>query len=380
MDRRYYYKDLVPFVVLVANECIITGVNTLFKAATLQGMSKYVFVTYSYAFATIFFFPGYLYHIRSRVVPQLSFSILSKIAILGVIGGSAQIMGYAGISYSSPTLSSAIGNLIPAFTFMLAAICRMEKIAIKTRTTQAKVWGSIISISGGFIVTFYKGKSITNIAHNSSSFHLQHSNGIVTSVDINWVIGGLLLTVSNILITIWFIVQAEIMKEIPDELTSVFFHNLFAAILALCVGLLAETNSSLWNIRLDISLISIVCTAIFGKFLGNAIYAWAIHLKGPVYVTMFKPLSIVIAVVMGMVFLGDILHIGSIVGATIISIGLYVVLWGKALEEIEEDVGTLESPSTENSPLLQSYRTDQTFEKKTDRNVKKHGHQIEIQS
>jgi hypothetical protein len=40
------------------------------------------------------------------------------------------------------------------------------------------------------------------------------------------------------------------MKEIPDELTSVFFHNLFAAILALCVGLLAETNSSLWNIRL----------------------------------------------------------------------------------------------------------------------------------
>jgi hypothetical protein len=122
MDRRYYYKDLVPFVVLVANECIITGVNTLFKAATLQGMSKYVFVTYSYAFATIFFFPGYLYHtrfsiipstcllqiiciyiyiyiytltvlmivfhvlLRSRVVPQLSFSILSKIAILGVIG------------------------------------------------------------------------------------------------------------------------------------------------------------------------------------------------------------------------------------------------------------------------------------------------------
>jgi hypothetical protein len=83
----------------------------------------------------------------------------------------------------------------------------MEKIAIKTRTTQAKVWGSIISISGGFIVTFYKGKSITNIAHNSSSFLLQHSNGIVTSVDINWVIGGLLLTVSNILLTIWFIAQ-----------------------------------------------------------------------------------------------------------------------------------------------------------------------------
>ncbi|XP_045812411.1 WAT1-related protein At5g40210-like isoform X2 [Trifolium pratense] len=287
MDRRYCYKDLLPFVVLVGNECMITGVNTLFKAATLQGMSKYVFVTYSYTFATIFFFSVYFFY-RSRVVPQLSFSILSKIALLGVIGGSAQILGYTGISYSSPTLSSAIGNLIPAFTFILAAICRMEKLAIKTRTTQAKVLGSIISISATF---------------------------------------------------------------------------------AFCVGLLAETNSSLWKIRLDISLISIVCTGIFGKFMGNAIYAWAIHLKGPVYVAMFKPLSIVIAVVMGMVFLGDTLHIGSIVGATIISIGLYAVLWGKASEEIEEDVGTLESPSTENVALLQSYRTDQTFEKKTDRNV-----------
>ncbi|WJX65436.1 hypothetical protein P8452_50099 [Trifolium repens] len=158
-----------------------------------------------------------------------------------------------GISYSSPTLSSAIGNLIPAFTFMLAVICRMEKIAIKTRSTQAKIWGSIISISGAFIVTFYKGKSIINISHNSS-------NGILTSVDINWVIGGLLLTVSNILLTIWFIAQVKIMKEIADELSLVFFHNIFATILALCVGLLAETNSSLWNIRLDISLISIVCT------------------------------------------------------------------------------------------------------------------------
>lgn len=84
----------------------------------------------------------------------------------------------------------------------------MEKIAIKSRTTQAKVWGSIISISGAFIVTFYKGKSII-IAHNSSFFHLQQPNHILTSVDTNWAIGGLLLTVSNILLTIWFVAQVH---------------------------------------------------------------------------------------------------------------------------------------------------------------------------
>jgi len=47
--------------------------------------------------------------------------------------------------------------------------------------------------------------------------------------------------------------------------------------------------------------------------LSSAIYAWGIHLKGPVYVAMFKPLSIVIAVAMGVMFLGDTLYVGRLV-------------------------------------------------------------------
>ncbi|XP_027359016.1 WAT1-related protein At4g15540-like [Abrus precatorius] len=359
MNRRYCYKDLLPFVVLIANECNNTGLFTLFKAASLEGMSNFVFVTYAYTVATVVLLPITFFYRRSRAVPPLSFSILSKIALLGLIGCSSQILGYAGISYSSPTLSSAISNLTPAFTFMLAVICRMEKIAVKKRTTQGKILGSIVSISGAFIVTFYKGPSII-IADNSISIHLPQSNGILTSVDINWAIGGLLLTGCNILLTIWFVFQVEILKEFPDELTMVFFYNLCAAFVAAVVGLLGEKNTSAWKIRLDISLISIVCTGIFNKFLSSAIYAWGIHLKGPVYVAMFKPLSIVIAVVMGVMFLGDTLYIGSVIGATIISIGFYTVMWGKATEEKEEeedDVGSQESPTTENVPLLQSSKT-----------------------
>jgi hypothetical protein len=37
---------------------------------------------------------------------------------------SGQLCGYKGIDYSSPTLASAIGNLSPAFTFILAVIFR----------------------------------------------------------------------------------------------------------------------------------------------------------------------------------------------------------------------------------------------------------------
>lgn len=37
---------------------------------------------------------------------------------------ASQIVGYTGINFSSPTLSSAISNLVPAFTFLLAIIFR----------------------------------------------------------------------------------------------------------------------------------------------------------------------------------------------------------------------------------------------------------------
>ena len=36
-------------------------------------------------------------------------------------------------------------------------------------------------------------------------------------------------------------------------------------------------------------------------------------MKGPVYVAMFKPLSIAIAVALGVMFLGDTLHVGRYV-------------------------------------------------------------------
>lgn len=65
MDRRRYcYKDLLPFVVCVANECSNTGLFTLFKAATLQGMSNHVFVAYAYTVSTIVLFPVYFFYRR----------------------------------------------------------------------------------------------------------------------------------------------------------------------------------------------------------------------------------------------------------------------------------------------------------------------------
>jgi len=164
------------------------------------------------------------------------------------------------------------------------------------------------------------------------------------------------------MVPMWYIVQTQIMKEYPAELTVVFFYNLSVSILAAIVGLIAEPNMNAWKIRPDISLLSILCSGIFGSFINNAIHTWVLRLKGPVFVAMFKPLSIAIAVALGFIFLGDTLYLGSVIGATVISIGFYTVMWGKAKEETGEDneISSLESSTSSKTPLLRSSKSPDT--------------------
>ena len=77
MRGRYCYKDVWPFTAMVTMECINVGLNTLFKAATLQGMSYHVFVVYAYAIAALVLFPAPFISRRS-----LSFSHLLLLEVL----------------------------------------------------------------------------------------------------------------------------------------------------------------------------------------------------------------------------------------------------------------------------------------------------------
>ncbi|XP_048433840.1 WAT1-related protein At3g28050 isoform X2 [Pyrus x bretschneideri] len=316
---RSCYTDVLPFTAMVTMECMNVGLNTLFKAATLNGMSYHVFVVYSYSVAAFVLIPAPFVSHRSRVLPPLNFSIMSKVLLLGLIG--------------------------------------LESAALRKRSSQAKILGTIVSLAGAFVVTLYKGPSIV-FANRSQSLSLHQPLLNSTPTNPNWIVGGLLLTAEYILVPLWYIVQAQIMKEYPNELTVIFFYNVCVVAVSAAVALITEPNSSAWKLRPDIALLSILCSGLFGSCLNNAVHTWVLRLKGPVFVTMFKPLSMAIAVAMGVAFLRDTLCLGSLVGATIISIGFYTVLWGKTKEDAGEEsvAASLESPSTTHkAPLLQNY-------------------------
>ncbi|KAL5720329.1 hypothetical protein ACHQM5_013008 [Ranunculus cassubicifolius] len=355
MGLRECLWDVLPFIAMLTVECTDVGLTTLSKAAMSKGMSPFVYVVYYNALGTLILFPSFL--LQRKKHPPLTFSLLCIFFLLGLIGITfGQILAFTGIRYSSPTLLSAMDNLIPAFTFLLAIVFRMEILDMRKSSSQAKFMGTIVSLSGAFIVTLYKGPPIVIIPSNSNL----HNQLSLTSQS-NWVFGGLLLALSGLMSAMWKILQAGIMKAYPAEMTIIFFYCLFGTIQCAIFSFFAEKDSNAWKIKPGLELGAFVYSAIFGSIYHNSVHTWGIHKKGPVYVSMFRPLGIIIAVAMGVTFLKDTLHIGSVIGATVIALGFYAVMWGKAKEEKmvpnNNEVLGSESPA-ETVPLLANNMTN----------------------
>ncbi|KAL6960638.1 hypothetical protein U1Q18_038402 [Sarracenia purpurea var. burkii] len=313
---------------MVIVEVATVGLSTLFKAAASKGMSYCVFIVYSFA-------------ISSLVVALLAFFYRF----------ASQMLGYKGIEYSDPTLNSAISNLVPAFTFALAIIFRMENVSLTSASSQAKIIGTVVSISGALVVVLYAGPTVIR---SSSLPSPASSNKLLSSSQSEWILGGLLLAVDYMLLSVWYIVQAQTVKKYPAEFIIVFLYNLCVTIISAPVCLIVEPNLNKWKLRADIALIAILYAGVVGSSFGTVAHTWNLRVKGPVYVTLFRPLSIVIAAIMGVIFLGNALYLGSVIGAVLISVGFYVVMWGKAKEErVDTGADSLETPFPENVPLLQ---------------------------
>ncbi|KAJ9709047.1 hypothetical protein PVL29_000835 [Vitis rotundifolia] len=280
----------LPFLGMVI--VVLTQVTNMIvsKMAMSNGLSSFILVLYSNAISAVILLPlSLLFH---------------RFFLLALIGCFAQIFGYAGVRYSSPTLGTAMLNLVPAFTFILAIICRMEKLDLKKSSSLAKSVGALVSVAGAFVVTFYKGPPIMF----SSSF--SYSSNQIFSSQSHWVLGGFLLADESLLASMWYILQATILKKHPAVLTITFFYCFFISIISLAISLVAERDPSAWRLKLDVGLLAVLYSAIVGNVIRISVCTWCVRRAGPLFCSMFKPLGIVFAFVMGIIFLGDALHLG----------------------------------------------------------------------
>uniref|UniRef100_M0ZY79 WAT1-related protein n=1 Tax=Solanum tuberosum TaxID=4113 RepID=M0ZY79_SOLTU len=242
-------KVALPYIGMASTQFAQVGLMIVGKKAMSAGMTNFTFVFYSNTLAALILLPSLFFYRSTR--PPLNFSLICWFFLLGVLGCSAQLTGYTGINYTSASFASAMLNLIPGFTFILAVIFRMEKLDCRSTSTLIKSIGTIVSIAGAFTATLYKGPQIllTSSSKPQNYLHFQETD---------WIIGGLYLVVDCVVSSLYLIVQASVLQKYPVELIVVFFYCFFASIISAIVSLFMDRNLNAWllqpgNIWLSIS-------------------------------------------------------------------------------------------------------------------------------
>ncbi|PKI49948.1 hypothetical protein CRG98_029656 [Punica granatum] len=313
-------------VAMVVVELLEQGLSTLSKAAMTGGMSSFVFVVYSNSLAVFILLPASLLFYWRRPLPKIRPAIIFWIFLLGLLGCFLQLFMYIGIGYSSPTLASAMSDLTPAFTFILAIISRMEKVDLGVLSSRAKFVGTLVSIIGALTLTLLKGLPLID---NGSTTTLQQ----ILLPQSSWIVGAIFLASAALVLSLLYIVQTWIIREYPAELVVALGSCISTAINSSVFTLILERDRNAWRLKPGIELIAIGYAAVFAVAIRNVAHTWACRTKGPLYVSMFKPLGMVFAIIMGVSLLKDTLYLGSVIGAAIIAVGFYAVNWGKAQEE-----------------------------------------------
>ncbi|KAG8366183.1 hypothetical protein BUALT_Bualt17G0050100 [Buddleja alternifolia] len=345
-------ENALTYVGMVMVQLAQVGLMIAGKMAMANGMTTFTFTFYSNAFASLILLPISFFIYRSTR-PPLFLTFLCGFFLLGFIGFLVQVLGYAGIKYASASLSTALLNLIPGFIFVFAVILRMEDFNIKSSSTKAKCIGTIVSILGALIVTLYQGPSLLGISsHSNTPFQTLTTSSA-------WLIGGTLLSIDCVVASIFTIAMALVLKKCPTELILMFFYSCFIAILAATVSLIVEKDFGAWSLKPKKRLIPVIYSALFGNVFQVSVIMWCLKRKGPLFASIFHPLAVIFANVMGIIIFGEPLYLGSIIGSIVVLVGFYFVMWGKAKEgnTIVADVKRLES-NGEKMPLLQNHIED----------------------
>ncbi|KEH42707.1 putative EamA domain-containing protein [Medicago truncatula] len=322
----HVYKEFKPHLVMVLAQVGYTFLYFISESSFNHGMSPYVYVTYRHVLAGAVMFP-FAYFLERSLRPKLTLVLFMEIFVLSLLGITMALnLYFASLKYTSPTFLASMFNTIASITFIIAVALRIEVIDLRNPRSIAKILGTLISLAGVLTMTLYKGPVMRNLWHPLIHIIQRKSSSINESG-----LKGSLLTISCCAtFSIWYIMQASTLKRYPAQLSLTTWMCFMGAIQSAVFTLIVEhNNTSAWIIGLNIDLWSIIYGGIVGGGLLIYIQLWCTEKKGPVFVTVFNPLCTIFVAILAYFVLGEKLYLGSIIGAFIVIMGLYLLLWGK---------------------------------------------------
>ncbi|KAK1277356.1 WAT1-related protein [Acorus gramineus] len=325
-----------PYIAMICLQFGYAGMNIITKVSLNRGMSHYVLVVYRHAFATISIAPFALL-LERKVRPKMTFMIFMQIFVLGLLGPVIdQNFYYMGLKYTSPTFSCAMSNILPAMTFIMALLCRMEKVNMKKVMCQAKVVGTVVTVAGAMVMTLYKGPIVEMVWSRHAHTHNEPVPASASSAEKDWLKGSIFLIIATLAWAGLFILQAITLRKYTAQLSLTALICFLGTLQSIAVTFVMEHSPSVWTIGWDMNLLAAAYAGIVSSSIAYYVQGLVMKKRGPVFVTAFSPLMMIIVAIMGSFVLAEKIYLGGILGAILIVAGLYSVLWGKYKERQAE--------------------------------------------
>ncbi|OWM78476.1 hypothetical protein CDL15_Pgr016200 [Punica granatum] len=338
-----FLDNAKPYFAMISLQFGYAGMNIITKVSLNRGMSHYVLVVYRHAFATAVIAPFAIIFERKKQ-PRITFPVFMQIFILALLGPVIdQNFYYAGLKFTSPTFSCAMSNMLPAMTFIMAVIFRMEKVDLKRVKCQAKVIGTVVTVAGAMLMTLYKGPLVEMVWSKYVHPRKSYVTDTTGTSDKHWFLGSILLIIATLAWASLFVLQTKALETYRNHQLSLTSLVCFVGTLqAMAVTFAMEHKTGVWKIGWDMNLLAAAYAGIVTSSISYYVQGLVIKKRGPVFATAFSPLMMIVVAIMGSFILAEKIYLGGVIGAILIVIGLYSVLWGKHKEKQEEEMMMME--------------------------------------
>jgi drug/metabolite transporter (DMT)-like permease len=236
-----------------------------------------------------------------------------------------QWLFFLGLRYTTATFACAFINMTPMFTFLLALPFKVERLDVSTGSGAAKLTGTAVGLAGALVLALYQGPSLTSY-HSSAA---ASAGGGAR----RWAVGSAALLGGSASWSLWFILQSKIGTKYPALYSGTAWMSFLSFLQMAAIGIATEKMTfHVWVVATRLQVVTVLFVGIAGSGLGFLAMSWCVERRGPVFTTAFMPLVQIVAAGINVIALHEQLHLGSVVGAALVVVGLYFVLWGKSNE------------------------------------------------
>ncbi|XP_022133040.1 WAT1-related protein At5g64700-like [Momordica charantia] len=336
-----------PYIAAFFIQITFAGMSLMSKAAFATGMSTYVFLFYRQAAGTLVLVPLTMI-LKGKEKRPLSLKNLCQIFVISLIGITLALDAYGvAINYTSATLGAAAFNCVPVTTFFFAILLRMEKVEVKKAAGMAKVVGIMVCMVGAATLAFYKGPYFKPLFTHTPFHHAQTQPHHSSTSQKTWMIGCFFLLLTSISWGIWFVLQARFLKGFPFPMEFMCMQTVMSTVQSFVVAIVMERDPLEWKLGWNVRLFAVLYCGILIIGVANNVQCWVIREKGPVFQAMTTPLNLIATIIGSQLLLSEGIYLGSIIGAFLLVMSLYSVLWGKSKELVTTPTNQPSTPQKE---------------------------------